>query len=1565
MPIISANRTPLKVLGTYALPITLRSEVVTSWPVTFVSDLSTSLLLGIDLLKKVGANIDCSNNRVTFQKKKSKSAKIFALSTLADATIPPHCLRQVRLGSQGPRGHPAPPQGLGWISSDRDLLFEGVNQIDEKGHIIGYVQNLGSSPLSLDKGSPIGTLTLLDAYSSLGPLPVDTMTAVPKLNTSSCSPSKKKWIIQKLQIGSQLSPAQRQSYLDLALEYHDVFSGPDRDMGFSDLISNTVHLKEAKPIHNKQFPIPWAHRKFVEEAVDDLLRQGCIERSCSPFNTALFCVKKKGTDRLRIVLDFRPLNEASFEDKYLIEDITECIDSIGRQGSTIFSSLDLINGFWQQNLDEKSRPYTAFTVPGKGRFHWKVSPMGLHSSPAAFQKLMEAVLEEDPAAKAYLDDVLIHSKDAPRHLQDLRRILERLRRHVLKLNTEKTIIGSEELTYLGFILSGAGIRPGRDKLKSVASFKPPETAKEILSFLGLCNFFRRLVPHFSHIAGHLSALTRKDSEWKGGPLPERALKAFRTLQHMLVSQPIVAHPKPAIPFELFTDASAGDSNNPGGIGAVLMQEHPEGKRVIAYASRQLKTHEKNYSATMLERLASAWAVRYFHTYLAGKRFILYTDHKPNVALQTKQAQKTLDSLQQLLNEYDFRLVYHPGPENVVADYLSRHAPSVSALAPLDQQEIVQAQAQDETCQQIRNYLADGSLPDNAGQAHLIRQLARNMHILGNLLVRRSANGSSTSERPLIPEGRLRGQFLRLAHEHPLSGHQGRDRTAARLAEHAFWPGADSEVSDFVKSCQVCQRVRDPPAYHQNRIPMQPLPACDKPHQRLHIDLYGPFLHGSDGHRYILSIVDAFSKWLSLIPVKNKEARTIFTAIHSEIICRFGAPKIIVSDRGLEFTNQIVSELCDSFGIRRILTAAAHPEANAQVEQVHRVVRQYMQSFLSNATENWVSKLPPLCLAYNTSINSTTQTSPYFLTFRRHPDQAQFPDSSSMESTDAQTEGIFARAKRLILASGLANKRRKDRVTREPDFAVGSRVLVRQERSTVTQGNPKFARLWVPMTVLERVRDFTYRLIPDGPNQRATIVHASRIKSLLPPTADNSEAPSPPPAPPLGRPRTRPRRSTPPPRSASSGGSIRGPSAAPSRPGPSTPSSSQPGPSTSPPALPSPVLPSSPPPTGAAHLRREGSQPSSPSPPLLDTSTQLRAFESPDAQTRVEITDDEVPSTSAPTASQVTTKRFDVPQASQNLSRQPSKEAGRAFAGSPLHEILSPIARPDAENFENRSFKSPDIEINPTPTFAPRFNSTQEEEVNANAGSRQTTKRRVTSPPQLSPDRKKRPTISPRDATSLASPLPRIPEEEEGEGARPLPDTDARLKEADSQYRSSQDQGTQILSDVSASTILKRRGRPSKKESLLKSAVSRVIQNVMSPTIDPQNEARVLSQIRRDLRAQNRSRRRNDNAECTSEDPPVVSRRAQVQQGVNTPLTPSPRPPKRNKYEGSSHSQAFSNSPSANQEPPDEEEPRSPTSPTSPALTEQSLQWDPYDISDEAFLPEDSEPISDTPDPYSQ
>jgi len=682
----------------------------------------------------------------------------------------------------------------------------------------------------------------------------------------------------------------------------------------------------------------------------------------------------------------------------------------------------------------------------------------------------------------------------------LERVLLRLRKYNLKLNPDKSVFGATSVHYLGYTISGQGIRPGQEKLQAIKDFPEPDTPRKIREFIGLANYFRFLIPDFAVHSQKLTNLFKKESEYKKGKLPPDAAAAFGHLQRSLGCAPLVVHPMPDREYILTSDAATGDSENRGGMGAVLSQLDDNGtERAIAFASRGLKPNEKNYSAYLLELAAAAWAIDNFSVYLRGRRFTLYTDHKPLENL-SKIHTKTLNRLQQQLLEYDFDIRYKEGKQNVVADALSRN--TIASLHD-ESGNMVLAQRKDPFCYKLKIFLETGFVPKprDKKEEKRIQRIGKECFLADNVIWHVLKRNGHRTRNVIVGPRCLTRKILEAAHCSWLGGHAGMDKTLARVQENFWWPGMTSDCDDFIHNCIRCQEAKNtrPPS-----APLQSLPTCGEPNERVHMDLFGPLKSNSPaGNKYIMVITDAFTKYVELVALPDKSASTVARAFFEKWICRFGSPMAIVSDRGKEFLNEVMAAMTEWLGTDHAKTSAYHPQSNASAERYNLTMKNYLKSMLENdSTLDWEEWLPALMFSYNTQVHKSTKESPFFLTFLHDPRLPYFDmeKPAKLYSNNYAKEAhhrlgvAYKTAREHMEEARIMREKYYDKMAKERTFAVGDRCLVHFE-ATKRGGNQKFAKRWRGIyTVTDIVGKVNLKLRA-SPQSKPILVHVNRVRHL--------------------------------------------------------------------------------------------------------------------------------------------------------------------------------------------------------------------------------------------------------------------------------------------------------------------------------------------------------------------------------------------------------------------------------------------------------------------------------------
>lgn len=605
-------------------------------------------ILGIDFLAKYKANIDLGKNLLKLQAEDK------------------HCTLPIHNKLENSNSLVIPPRSetIHYIYLDKDVkddCFVSAREIEKDVFLAGAIARPTNNRIPIKILNTGEEEVRLDNFE----IKVEPLNNYNIFKFSTCeSNAKRAETLLSLVNLQNLNKEERDSIEKICAKYSDIFFLPGDKLETTNIGEQSIKLKNnINPIYTKPYRLPQSLKPEVNKQINKMLQDDIIEESSSEWSSPILLVPKKsdGAQKWRLVIDFRKLNENIVDDKFPLPNITDILDSLS--GSIYFTHLDLQQGYYQVKLEENSRQYTAFST-STGHYQLKRLPMGLKTSCSAFSRVMSLAMSGLAFEKCfiYLDDLIIFGRSLAIHNQNLTDVFERLRKVNLKLNPTKCQFLKKEILYLGHLVSAEGVSPDPEKTKVLKKYPVPQNADEVRRFVAFCNYYRKFVPSFATITMPLNRLLKKDEPFVWD---SECQNAFDYLKTALMTPPILQYPDFSNTNEFILQTDASDL----AVGAVLCNGN---MKPVAYASRPLNKAEKNYPVIQKELTAIVWAVKYFRPYLFGKKFTIMTDHKPLIYLfGMRDPSSRLIKYRLILEEYDFKIEYVKGKDNVIADALSR------------------------------------------------------------------------------------------------------------------------------------------------------------------------------------------------------------------------------------------------------------------------------------------------------------------------------------------------------------------------------------------------------------------------------------------------------------------------------------------------------------------------------------------------------------------------------------------------------------------------------------------------------------------------------------------------------------------------------------------------------------------------------------------------------------------------------------------------------------------------------------------------------------------------------
>lgn len=842
-----------------------------------------------------------------------------------------------------------------------------------------------------------------------------------------------------------------------------------------------IILSDENPIYQSPRRLAPLEKEIVNKQIDEWLDKGIIQPSKSDFASPIVLAKKKDGS-FRLCIDFRRLNKKIIKERYPLPLIEDQIDRL--KNAKMFTSLDLKNGFLHVNVDKFSRKYTSFVTP-LGQYEFLKMPFGLCTASSVFQRFINDVFRDfiiDGTALAYLDDLIIPSATEEEMLIKLQRIFKTAEEYGIEFNWKKCQFFKREIAYLGYVIREGEISPSKDKVIAVSKFSTPNNIKSVQSFLGLTGYFRKFVRNYSLIARPLTDLLKKGTEFN---FDEKCMEAFKELKTILCQSPVLGIYNPNLETELHTDASAD------GFGAVLLQRSPKDNLMhpIYYMSKKTSSAERKYHSYYLEIMAIAEAIKKFRVYLLGIKFKIVTDCSAlTMTLQKNDLPPRVARWALLLEEYDYTIEHRPKTRLKHADALSRQPVKKVNVLTETAARLGRAQDEDLKIKLLKKLLEKEPFED---------------YVLDHNVLWKVKDGAKLM---VVPK-RMQNEIIRKCHE---KGHFGVKKTAELLTREYHFENLNEKVKNVIDNCVECILISHKRGKKEGML--NPIDKGDTPLSTYHIDHLGPLTSTNKNYRYILTVVDGFTKFTWIYPTKTLSTEEVLERLKLQQQT-FGSPHRIITDRNASFTSNAFKEYCEVENIVHHAITTGQPRGNGQVERMHQVIINVLSKLSTDDPTKWYKHVSAVQRCINGSYQRSIKMSPFELLTGvkmkdKNDDILELIEEENVQNFTEQRDELRKRAKESIQNIQEENRKYYNRKRREAiQYKVGDLVAIK--RTQFVQGYKLYPKYLGPYEITKRKRNDRYDLkrVGQGEGPINTSSSADMMKPWVPVAATDTSSDS--------------------------------------------------------------------------------------------------------------------------------------------------------------------------------------------------------------------------------------------------------------------------------------------------------------------------------------------------------------------------------------------------------------------------------------------------------------------------
>ncbi len=698
-----------------------------------------------------------------------------------------------------------------------------------------------------------------------------------------------------------------------------------------EVLANRAPCRQQGPVRTKE----------INRQVTEMLQAGVIEPAATAHYSQVLLTPKPNNE-WRFCIDYRRLNDATIKRSWPLPNIKDLLQRVGEKRPTRFAKIDFTKGYWQTPLAAASRQYTAF-ITTIGIYQWLRVPMGACGAAGYFQWAITTIVLISlmyHACEVYLDDILIFGKTDEEFLHNLEAAFKRFAECHISVSPPKCYLGLQSIEYVGHVLDQTGLTMSEQKIHKIINFAKPVTHKDMKSFLGMANYFRSHIRDYAELTRPLQDIIKRYHRRHVLQYTPQADAAFQALKDAISTCPKLFFLDLQAPVYLHTDASQY------AVGGYLFQVI-NGKEVpIAFLSKLFDSVQARWSTYEKEAYAIYYALTELRYLIRDIKFLLRTDHDNLTRIRNSGSEKVI-RWKLAIQEYNFDVEHIPGHKNQVADWLSR----IIEVNPSSDNNSAQSQP---TAANASTETTNEGLTDE--QTHTLFLASQHVPVVIPIEI-----------------------YRRLGKVHnTLTGHRGVEKTMEYLAQQQFHhPKLRTYVKEFIRKCPCCQKMSQIKPII-NTIPFTT--AAGYPMQRLSFDTMGPFPE-QDGFQYILVIVDCFTRFTELYPLKTVNAKEAALNLLKHI-GRYGCPEELLSDGGTQFANETIEEFALLMGTDQFITTPNSKEENAIAERLNKEVLRFLQELvlIRYVQDHWVDFLPLIQRILNATVHKSIGVTPASLVF---------------------------------------------------------------------------------------------------------------------------------------------------------------------------------------------------------------------------------------------------------------------------------------------------------------------------------------------------------------------------------------------------------------------------------------------------------------------------------------------------------------------------------------------------------------------------------------------------------